>query len=215
MERIAYFKSLLENEHLLMGVIKDELLEIKKKFGDKRRTKIVKDEGELDEEDLVEEENVAVTLTHLGYIKRVPADTYKAQRRGGKGIMGITTRDNDFVKDLIMTSTHDYLMFFTNTGKAHKIKAYEVPEATRTARGTPAINFLNLLQRETLKRRLFLSSTPTGRPASSPSISRKATSLSESRRLPETTTSSSLRRRASASASRKRTFARWAELPAA
>ena len=148
MERIAYFKSLLENEHLLMGVIKDELLEIKKKFGDKRRTKIVKDEGELDEEDLVEEENVAVTLTHLGYIKRVPADTYKAQRRGGKGIMGITTRDNDFVKDLIMTSTHDYLMFFTNTGKAHKIKAYEVPEATRTARGTPAINFLNLLQRE-------------------------------------------------------------------
>ena len=148
MERIAYFKSLLENEHLLMGVIKDELLEIKKKFGDKRRTKIVKDEGELDEEDLVEEENVAVTLTHLGYIKRVPADTYKAQRRGGKGIMGITTRDNDFVKDLIMTSTHDYLMFFTNTGKAHKIKAYEVPEATRTARGTPAINFLNLLQKE-------------------------------------------------------------------
>lgn len=148
MDRIAYFKSLLENEHLLMGVIKDELLEIKKKFGDKRRTKIVKDEGELDEEDLVEEENVAVTLTHLGYIKRVPADTYKAQRRGGKGIMGITTRDNDFVKDLIMTSTHDYLMFFTNTGKAHKIKAYEVPEATRTARGTPAINFLNLLQRE-------------------------------------------------------------------
>ena len=148
MERIAYFKSLLENEHLLMGVIKDELLEIKKKFGDKRRTKIVKDEGELDEEDLVEEENVAVTLTHLGYIKRVPADTYKAQRRGGKGIMGITTRDNDFVKDLIMTSTHDYLMFFTNTGKAHKIKAYEVPEATRTARGTPAINFLNLFQRE-------------------------------------------------------------------
>ena len=148
MERIAYLKSLLENEHLLMGVIKDELLEIKKKFGDKRRTKIVKDEGELDEEDLVEEENVAVTLTHLGYIKRVPADTYKAQRRGGKGIMGITTRDNDFVKDLIMTSTHDYLMFFTNTGKAHKIKAYEVPEATRTARGTPAINFLNLLQRE-------------------------------------------------------------------
>ncbi len=148
MERIAYFKSLLENEHLLMGVIKDELLEIKKKFGDKRRTKIVKDEGELDEEDLVEEENVAVTLTHLGYIKRVPVDTYKAQRRGGKGIMGITTRDNDFVKDLIMTSTHDYLMFFTNTGKAHKIKAYEVPEATRTARGTPAINFLNLLQRE-------------------------------------------------------------------
>ncbi len=148
MKKIAYYKSLLNDEHLLMGVIKDELLEIKKKYGDKRRTKIVRDEGELDEEDLVEEENVAITLTHLGYIKRVPADTYKAQKRGGKGITGITTRENDFVKDLVMTSTHDYLMFFTNTGKAHKLKAYEVPEASRTARGTPAINFLNLLQRE-------------------------------------------------------------------
>ena len=148
MKRIAYYKSLLADEKLLMGVIKDELLEIKKKYGDKRRTKVVRDEGELDEEDLVEEEKVAITLTHLGYIKRVPADTYKAQKRGGKGITGITTRENDFVKDLVMTSTHDYLMFFTNTGKAHKLKAYEVPEASRTARGTPAINFLNLLQRE-------------------------------------------------------------------
>ena len=96
----------------------------------------------------MEEEKVAITLTHLGYIKRVPSDTYKAQKRGGKGITGITTRENDFVKDLIMTSTHDHLMFFTNTGKAHKIKAFEVPEATRTAKGTPAVNFLNLMQRE-------------------------------------------------------------------
>ena len=148
MKKIKYYKSLLKDEKLLMGVIKDELLEIKKKYGDKRRTKFIRDEGELDEEDLVEEEKVAITLTHLGYIKRVPADTYKAQKRGGRGITGITTRENDFVKDLVMTSTHDYLMFFTNTGKAHKLKAYEVPEATRTARGTPAINFLNLLQRE-------------------------------------------------------------------
>lgn len=148
MKMIAYYKSVLADEKLLMGVIKDELLEIKKKWDDKRRTKIVRDAGELDEEDLVEEENVAITLTHLGYIKRVPADTYKAQRRGGKGITGLTTRENDFVKDLVMTSTHDYLMFFTNTGKAHKIKAYEIPEAARQAKGTPAINFLNLLQRE-------------------------------------------------------------------
>lgn len=148
MERIAYFKSLLADEKLMMEVIKDELLEIKKKWADKRRTKIVADVSDFDDEDLVEEEKVAVTLTHLGYIKRIPTDTYKAQRRGGKGIMGITTRDNDFVKDLIMTSTHDYLMFFTNTGKAHKIKAFEIPEATRTAKGTPAINFLNLMQRE-------------------------------------------------------------------
>ena len=147
-KKIAYYKSLLADEVLLMGVIKDELTEIRDKYGDERRTQIVRDEGEFDEEDLVEEENVTITFTHLGYIKRVPADTYKAQKRGGKGITGVTTRDNDFVKDLVMTSTHDNLMFFTNTGKAHKIKAYEIPEATRTARGTPAINFLNLLQRE-------------------------------------------------------------------
>ncbi|MBF1175419.1 MAG: DNA gyrase subunit A [[Eubacterium] sulci] len=148
MKKIAYYKSLLADEVLLMGVIKDELTEIRDKYGDERRTQIVRDEGEFDEEDLVEEENVTITFTHLGYIKRVPADTYKAQKRGGKGITGVTTRENDFVKDLVMTSTHDNLMFFTNTGKAHKIKAYEIPEATRTARGTPAINFLNLLQRE-------------------------------------------------------------------
>ncbi len=148
MERIAYFKSILADEKLLLGVIKDELLEIKGKYGDKRRTKIVADVDEFDDEDLVEEEKVTVTLTHKGYIKRVPADTYKAQKRGGKGITGLTTREDDFVKNLIMTSTHDYLMFFTNTGKAHKIKAFEVPEASRTARGTPAVNFLNLLQRE-------------------------------------------------------------------
>ena len=148
MKKIAYYKSLLADEHLLMGVVKDELLEIKEKYGDERRTKLAPDEDEIDEEDLVEEQQVAITLTHLGYIKRVPADTFKAQKRGGKGITGLTTRNNDFVKDLLMTSTHDYLMFFTNTGKAHKMKAYQVPEASRTARGTPAINFLSLLQRE-------------------------------------------------------------------
>ena len=147
-KKIAYYKQLLEDEHMLMGVVKTELLEIKEKWGDKRRTKIKADETEIDEEDLIEEENVCVTLTHLGYIKRVPVDTYKSQKRGGKGVTGITTRENDFVKNLIMTSTHDYLMFFTNTGKAHKIKAYEIPEATRTAKGTPAVNFLNLMQRE-------------------------------------------------------------------
>ena len=148
LKRIAYYAELLADEHKLMGVVKDELLEIKEKWGDKRKTKIKAAAEELDEEDLIEEQNVCVTLTHLGYIKRVPADTYRAQRRGGKGITGITTRENDFVKNLIMTSTHDYLMFFTNTGKAHKIKAYEIPEAARTAKGTPAVNFLNLMQRE-------------------------------------------------------------------
>ena len=148
LKKIAYYNELLADEHKLMGVIKDELIEIKEKWGDERRTKIKADAKEIDEEDLIEEENVCVTLTHLGYIKRVPVDTYKSQRRGGKGVTGITTRENDFVKNMIMTSTHDFLMFFTNTGKAHKIKAYEIPEATRTAKGTPAVNFLNLMQRE-------------------------------------------------------------------
>ena len=148
MDRIAYYKAVLSDEGMLMGVIKAELLEIKDKWNDKRRTRLAPDASEFEDEDLIEEEQVAVTLTHLGYIKRVPADTYKAQRRGGKGIMGITTRDNDFVKDLIMTSTHDQLMFFTNTGKAHRMKAFQIPEASRTAKGTPAVNFLSLMQRE-------------------------------------------------------------------
>jgi DNA gyrase subunit A len=148
MEKITYYKSLLADDTKLMQVIKEELEEISDKFGDKRRTRIVRDDNDIDEEDLIAEEDVAVTLTYLGYIKRVPADTYKAQRRGGKGITGMTTRNNDFVKDLTVTSTHDYLMFVTNTGKVHKLKAYEIPEASRQARGTPAINFLHLEQRE-------------------------------------------------------------------
>jgi len=148
MKQIAWFKQVLADENLLMNIIKEELLEIKKKFGDKRRTELMGDAEDIDEEDLIQECKVAVTLTHLGYIKRVTTDTYKTQKRGGKGITGVTTRENDFVKNLIMTSTHDYLMFFTNTGKAHKIKAYEIPEAQRTAKGTPAVNFLNLMQKE-------------------------------------------------------------------
>ena len=148
LKKIAYYAELLADEHKLMGVVKDELLEIKDKWADKRRTKIKADAQEIDEEDLIEEEEVCITLTHLGYIKRVPASTYKAQKRGGKGITGLTTRENDFVKNMIMTSTHDYLMFFTNTGKAYRIKAYEIPEAARTAKGTPVVNFLNLMQRE-------------------------------------------------------------------
>ena len=148
LEMIAYYNSLLEDEKKLMGVIKDELLEVRDKYADERRTKIVADESEIDEEDLIAEENVAITLTHLGYLKRMPSDTYKTQKRGGKGITGLTTRENDFVKNLIMTSTHDTLMFFTNFGKAHKLKAYEIPEGSRTAKGTPAVNFLSLMQKE-------------------------------------------------------------------
>lgn len=147
-KKIKYYKSLLADEKKLMAVVADEMQEIKEKWADERRTKITAAVDEFDEADLIEEESVAVTLTHLGYIKRIPADTYRTQKRGGKGITGVTTRENDFVKNLIMTSTHEYLMFFTNYGKVHKLKAYEIPEATRTAKGIPAVNFLNLMQRE-------------------------------------------------------------------
>ena len=151
LKKIAYYKSLLADEHLLMGVVKDELTEIKNKWGDDRRTEIIADEEEVDESELIEEENVVITVSHLGYLKRVSEDTYRTQKRGGKGITGLTTRENDFVKHLITTSTHDNLMFFTSMGKAYKIKAYEIPEANRTAKGTPAVNFLNLLQRERIQ----------------------------------------------------------------
>ena len=146
--KIKYYKSLLADEHKLMGVVKDELNQVKDKWGDDRRTDIQADDDEFNEEDLIQEENVVVTISHLGYIKRIPSDTYRTQRRGGKGITGQSTRENDFVKHLITTSTHDYLMFFTNFGKAFKIKGYEIPEGSRQAKGTPAINFLNLMQRE-------------------------------------------------------------------
>ena len=147
-ERIAYYRSLLADEKLLMGVIRDELLEIKKKWGDTRRTKIHAAVDEMDEEDFIEEKQVAITLTHRGYLKRVAADTYRTQKRGGKGITGLSTREDDFVRDLIMTSSLDHLMFFTSMGKVHKLRAYEIPEANRTAKGANAANFLNLMQRE-------------------------------------------------------------------
>ena len=147
-KKIAYYKQLLADEHMLMGVVKTELNEVAAKYGDDRRTAIQADEDEFDEKDLIDEENVVVTISHLGYIKRVSADTYRTQRRGGRGVTGQATRDNDFVKHLISCSTHDQLMFFTNYGKAFKMHAYEIPEANRQAKGVPAINFLNLMQRE-------------------------------------------------------------------
>ena len=147
-KKIAYYKSLLADEQLLMGVVRDELIEIAGKWGDDRRTEIIADEGELDESELIEEEDVVVTISHLGYIKRVSADTYKTQKRGGKGITGQATRENDFVRHLVSCSTHDTLSVFTNCGRVYTIKAYEIPEAARTAKGTPAINFLNMMQHE-------------------------------------------------------------------
>ena len=143
-QMINKFKEILANQHLVDQIIKDELKEIKNNYYDERRTEIIADEGEINVEDLIEEENVAITLTNFGYIKRLPEDTYKAQNRGGKGITAMTTREEDFVKDLFITSTHDYLCFITNKGKMYRIKAYEVPEARRQAKGTAAINLINI-----------------------------------------------------------------------
>lgn len=144
MQMIAKFKEILANEHLVDNIVKEELLEIKNSYYDERRTEIIADEGEINYEDLIEEENVAITLTNFGYIKRLPEDTYKAQNRGGKGVTALTTREEDFVKDLFITSTHDYLLFLTNKGKMYRIKAYEVPEARRQAKGTAAINLIHI-----------------------------------------------------------------------
>ena len=144
MELIAHLKEILSSETLVYGIIKDELLEIKEKFGDDRKTKIIAAEGEIDIEDLIKEEQTVIALTHFGYIKRMPINTYKSQRRGGKGITGMATREEDFVKQIFTASTHDTILFFSNKGKLYKLRGYEVPEAGRTARGTAIVNLLSL-----------------------------------------------------------------------
>ena len=144
MALIEHLRAILESERLVFDIIKEELLEIKEKFGDDRKTKIVAAEGEIDLEDLIKEEQCVVALTHFGYIKRMPIDTYRSQRRGGKGITGIATREEDFVKQIFTASTHDTILFFTNKGKLYKLKGYEIPEAGRTARGTAIVNLLSL-----------------------------------------------------------------------
>lgn len=141
---INKLREILASERLVLNIIKEELLEIKAKHGDKRRTKISMDTGKINVEDMIEEETVAITLTHFGYIKRLPVDTYKSQRRGGKGIAGLTTREEDFVENLIISSSHDYLLIFTNLGRVYKLNAYEIPEARRQARGTAIVNLLPL-----------------------------------------------------------------------
>ncbi len=144
MELIAHLREILNSEQLVLNIIKEELTEIKEKFGDERKTKIVAAEGEIDIEDLIKEEQTVIALTHFGYIKRMPIDTYRSQRRGGKGITGIETREEDFVKQIFTASTHDTILFFTNKGKLYKLRGYEVPEAGRTAKGTAIVNLLSL-----------------------------------------------------------------------
>lgn len=149
-KRIAHLKEILANERLLMSIIKDELLAIKAKYGDARRTRISPEEEEIDIEDLIAEEDVVITVTHRGYIKRMPLATYRSQKRGGRGITGLTTREDDFVELLFVATTHHYLMFFTNKGKVYRLKGYEIPEASRTARGIAIVNLLPLAKGEVI-----------------------------------------------------------------
>ena len=141
-KRIAYYRELLSNEEMLKGVLKDELIAIRDKFGDDRKTEIQDVEDEIDIEDLIEEEQCVFTLSHAGYCKRVPASTYRSQKRGGRGVTGMTTKEEDFVEGVFTASTHDYILFFTNLGKVHRRKGYQIPEAGRTAKGTNLVNIL-------------------------------------------------------------------------
>ena len=148
LELIAHLKEILGSEQLVKDIIKEELLEIKEKYGDERKTAITHGESDIDIESLIKEETNVVTLTHFGYIKRIAADVYRSQKRGGKGLTAMNTREDDFVKNLFVTSTHDYIMFFTTAGRAFRLKAYEIPEASRTAKGTAIVNLLQLAQGE-------------------------------------------------------------------
>ena len=141
---IAYYRAVLADEKLVLGIIRDEILEIRDKFADERRTEISALDGEIDMLDLIEEEDMVVTMTHYGYVKRLPKTTYRAQRRGGKGVIATTTREEDFVEQMYVTSTHDPILFFTNKGRVYQMNCYEIPEAGRTARGTAIVNLLQL-----------------------------------------------------------------------
>ncbi|SJZ79507.1 DNA gyrase subunit A [Selenihalanaerobacter shriftii] len=143
-KKIEYLKSILASETKLLGIIKEEILELKGKYLDERMTEIRDQEADIDIEDLIKEEDIAITLTHSGYIKRIPLDTYRGQRRGGKGIIGINTHEEDFVEHLYSTSTHNYLLFFTNQGRVYRLKGYQIPEASRQAKGTAIVNLLEI-----------------------------------------------------------------------
>ncbi len=144
MKTIAYLQSILNSEEILLNIIKDELIEIKTKYGDDRRTLIEKNPYSFEDEDLIDDDDIVITLTHGGYIKRLPADTYNAQKRGGRGIQGVTTKEDDFVEHILITPTLNNILFFTNKGKVYKLKGYEIPEGGRTAKGTNIVNMLPL-----------------------------------------------------------------------
>ncbi len=142
--KIAEYKAILADENKIYAIIREELTEIKGKFSDERRTVITFDEDHIEDADLIPEEDVVITLTHEGYVKRLPVSTYRAQKRGGRGIQGIGTKDDDFVEHLYITNSHDYIMFFTNKGKVYRLKGYEIPDLSRTAKGTPIINLIQI-----------------------------------------------------------------------
>jgi len=148
--KIAEFKAILADEKLILEIISQELHEIKEKFGDERRSEITIGEDAIEDEDLIPREDVIITITHSGYVKRLPVTTYRSQKRGGKGVIGMDTKDNDFVEHLFVSNTHHYLMFFTDRGKVYRLKAYEIPDLSRTSRGTPIINLIQIEQGETV-----------------------------------------------------------------
>ena len=148
MKKIEEYKAILADRKLLLGVIRKEILVISEKYGDERRTRIGYDEFDISMEDLIPRENVVITMTNLGYIKRMSMDTFSSQKRGGKGIKGMQTLEDDYIRELFVTTTHHYIMFFTNTGRVYRLKGYEIPEAGRTARGTAIINLLQLMPEE-------------------------------------------------------------------
>lgn len=148
MKKIAEYKAILADERLILAIISEELREIREKYGDPRRTEITVGEDSILDEDLIPQEDVIITISHSGYIKRLPVHTYRAQKRGGKGIIGMETKESDFVEHLFVSNTHHYLLFFTDKGKAYRLKAYEIPDLSRTARGTPIINLIQIEQGE-------------------------------------------------------------------
>jgi len=160
-QKIAEYKRILADEQLLLGIIHDELEEIKRKYGDARRTVITQEEDEILTEDLIPREEVVITMTHTGYIKRLPVSTYRSQKRGGKGVVGMGTKEDDFVEHLFVANTHDYLLFFTNKGRVFRLKAWEVPDLSRTARGTPIINLIQIDQDETINAVIPVASVDT------------------------------------------------------
>ncbi|MFD0716187.1 DNA gyrase subunit A [Paenibacillus sp. GCM10027626] len=150
LNKIAEYKAILADEQLVLEIISEELEDVKERFGDERRTELMMSDEEIMDEDLIPREDVIITITHSGYVKRLPVSTYRSQKRGGKGVMGMDTKDNDFVEHLFVSNTHHYLLFFTDKGKVYRLKAYEIPDLSRTARGTPIINLIQIEQGETV-----------------------------------------------------------------